>query len=423
MAARSIRPASRASPLAALRAPTLVLGGTVAAAVLGWIGLVISARLLGPHGYASLAVLWAFFFSVAGVLFGLQQETTRSVSRAKDLAQASLGISLLPAALLLTGVLCVLLLSTGALWAEAVLGSNWLVMLLIAALGFVSLTVQSIILGSLSAWRRWTSFVQISLASAVIRLAVLLAVCILVPTQSGLLLAIGSGSAAWLLWAGTSEVRAALMVRGDTSAGRYLRGTVSTMIGTLCAGLMASGFPLLVALTSRTPPSTSGGVVFAAMMLTRAPLLMPVNALQLMMIGHFVQHRDRLARSVTRVTVLALIPCTLAFCAAGTIGPWVLEVVLGREFALSAGALAGLVAASTLLVTLTVTGTAWIALGHQGYSAAGWFVATVVALLILSSDGTLLVRCIVSGIVGPMCGLAVYLMLAALRHARLPRWA
>ena len=62
------------------RSVLMVLVATALSAVSSFLVLLIVAPALGPAGYAVFAVYWAALFMVVGVLFGVQQETTRAVA-------------------------------------------------------------------------------------------------------------------------------------------------------------------------------------------------------------------------------------------------------------------------------------------------------------------------------------------------------
>jgi O-antigen/teichoic acid export membrane protein len=400
------------APLRRARAPAAVVASTVVAALMGWLLLVIGARLLGADGYARFAVFWAFYFALAGLLLGVQQETARSVSRAREVevsTGAPLGSRVLPPALLLVGLAAVALAATSPAWAPGLLGEDWLPVLALSIVGFLSLTVQSTILGSLAARQAWASFTSLTVAASAIRLAVVLAVCLLLPTDAWLVLGIASGSAAWVVFVASPEFRTALVAQGEGMPRKFVAGATSTMVGSLFSGLLATGFPVLVSLTSDVPLDATAGVVFAAVMVTRTPLLMPVNALQLMMITYFVRGRDALWHAAARIVALAVAMCVPFVLLAGVIGPWALELVLGPEFRVPGTELAWLVTGATLLVILTITGTALIAVDHHVASAAGWGAAVLVTCLLLGLDADLMGRTIVALIGGPAAGICVHL--------------
>jgi O-antigen/teichoic acid export membrane protein len=174
------------------------------------------------------------------------------------------------------------------------------------------------------------------------------------------------------------------------------------------------GFPVLLQATSRDLGAT-GGVIILAVTLTRAPLLVPLTAMQGNLIAHFVDNR-RLRALLTPALVLAGLG-TLAVVAAGLLGPWLLRTLFGPEYAATGALLAWLTAGAVTIAFLTLTGAATVAAAlHRAY-AVGWVSATVAAALLLLLPLDLQTRTIVALMCGPLVGIVVHLAaLGAIRR-------
>ncbi|SHW49091.1 membrane protein [Mycobacteroides abscessus subsp. abscessus] len=151
------------------------------------------------------------------------------------------------------------------------------------------------------------------------------------------------------------------------------------------------------------------------MTLTRAPLLVPLTAMQGNLIAHFVDNR-RLRALLTPALVLAGLG-TLAVLAAGLLGPWLLRTLFGPEYTASGALLAWLTAGAVAIAFLTLTGAATVAAAlHRAY-AVGWVSATVAAALLLLLPLDLQTRTIVALMCGPLVGIVVHLAaLSAIRR-------
>jgi hypothetical protein len=174
------------------------------------------------------------------------------------------------------------------------------------------------------------------------------------------------------------------------------------------------GFPVLLKATS-SDLGAAGGVVILAVTLTRAPLLVPLTAMQGNLIAHFVDQRTERLRALVGpaavVTGLGLLGVLLA----GLFGPWLLREGFGAEYRADGALLAWLTAAAVAIALLTLTGAAAVAAAlHRAYSA-GWVSATVASALLLLLPLGLQTRTVIALLCGPLVGIAVHL--AALARA------
>ena len=232
----------------------------------------------------------------------------------------------------------------------------------------------------------------------------------------GYLWATVAGAIAWLIMVIVSPATrdaARLLTPGGTAT--FLRGASHSIAAASASAVLVMGFPVLLKATSGDLGAT-GGVVILAVTLTRAPLLVPLTAMQGNLIAHFVDQRAErmhaLMKPAAAVTALGL----LGVLAAGIFGPWLLRSAFGAEYRADGALLAWLTGAAIAMALLTLTGAATVAAAlHRAYSL-GWVSATVVstALLLLPLD--LETRTVVALLCGPLVGIAVHL--GALAGAR-----
>jgi O-antigen/teichoic acid export membrane protein len=158
-----------------------------------------------------------------------------------------------------------------------------------------------------------------------------------------------------------------------------------------------------------------GGVIILAVTLTRAPLLVPLTAMQGNLIVHFVDERtDRLRALVVPAAIIGGIGA-VGVLAAGIVGPWLLRVAFGPQYDANSALLAWLTGAAVAIAMLTLTGAAAVAAAlHRAYSL-GWVGATVASGLLLLLPLPLETRTVVGLLCGPLVGIGVHLL--ALRRA------
>ena len=85
----------------------------------------------------------------------------------------------------------------------------------------------------------------------------------------------------------------------------FLRGAAHSIAAAGASAILVMGFPVLLKATSGDL-GAAGGVVILAVTLTRAPLLVPLTAMQGNLIAHFVDQRaERLRALVAPAAVVA----------------------------------------------------------------------------------------------------------------------
>jgi hypothetical protein len=176
------------------------------------------------------------------------------------------------------------------------------------------------------------------------------------------------------------------------------------------------GFPVLLKATSGDL-GAKGGVVILAVTLTRAPLLVPLTAMQGNLIAHFVdQGGARLRALITPAAVVIGLGLS-GVVLAGVFGPWLLREAFGAEYRADSALLGGLTTAAVAIALLTLTGAAAVAAAlHRAYSL-GWVSATVASALLLLLPLGLETRTVIALLCGPLVGIAVHLgALARMSH-------
>ncbi len=390
---------------------------TVLSALCGYAVLYLAARDLEPAGFSVFAVFWGAFGLFAGASNGLLQESTREVRQARQLAHVDEPRSSPIRVAALVGVASAAAIAgTSPLWSGHVFVESRALSVALLAAGLAGFCLHATLLGMLAGVDGWSQYGTLIVGDAAMRVTVAAATFVLGWGLVGYLWATVAGSVAWLvlLIASPSSRAAARRLTPGTTA-TFLRGASHSIAAAGASAILIMGFPVLLKATS-ADLGAAGGVVILAVTLTRAPLLVPLNAMQGNLIAHFVDQRaGRLRSLLTPVAVLAVLGAA-AVLVAGLLGPWLLRTAFGPDYQAPGALLAWFTGAAVMIALLTLTGAATVAAAlHRAY-AAGWIGATVASTLLLLLPVALETRTVVALLCGPVVGIAVHV--AAL--ARVP---
>ncbi len=395
---------------------TRVGTATVLSALCGYAVLYLAARDLEPAGFSVFAVFWGAFGLVTGAAFGLLQEATREVRSARH-TEVVEGPRTHPmrVAAMVGLVAAAVIAVTSPLWsAHVFVQAQWLSVALLSV-GLAGFCLHATLLGMLAGVNRWTQYGSLMVTDAGLRVVVAAATFVVGWNLVGYLWATVAGSVAWLiLLIASPATRAAarLLTAGGTMT--FLRGSSHSIAAAGASAILVMGFPVLLKATSGDLGAT-GGVVILAVTLTRAPLLVPLTAMQGNLIAHFVDQRTERLRALLRPATLVTGLGALGVLLAWVFGPWLLREAFGAEYRADGALLAWLTAAAVAIALLTLTGAAAVAAAlHRAYSA-GWVSATVASALLLLLPLGLETRTVIALLCGPMVGIGVHL--AALARA------
>ncbi|MGP6171510.1 lipopolysaccharide biosynthesis protein [Microbacterium sp. A204] len=389
----------------------LVLFATVVSGASGFVTLLIVAPVVGPVGYASFSLYWSALFMVVGVLFGVQQETTRAVSGlGQDPTEKNSGASVIRFAGVLAAAVLLLTVLTSIFWAEPLFGSgnaDWGIALAVGIASYVGVaTLNGVLAGS----GQWGGFAAIPIIDGVLRL-----VLVVIALWAG-----GDGAAlAWAVAlpfpvsvAAVAVARWSIVRSRSTVRESYRTFSLNasrTIVASTANAVLVTGFPVILSLVG-SDDRAALGVVVLALTLARAPILVPLTVLQSMLIARF-SASPATARRLMVTVLLGLAAVTPILAAvAGLWGEGVLVRLFGEDFAVSGALLAWLVVASGCLGLLTVTGARVLAAGRHNVFATGWVLACLLAIAaVVLTPGELGVRTVVGLVAGPLIGVVVHL--------------
>lgn len=410
---------------------TRVGAATVVTAICGYLVLYLAARFLEPAGFSIFGVFWGAFGLVTGAANGLLQQTTREIRLAllsgEDRAArsaATIGagpdstthpMRVAAGVGLVSGLL---IAGTAVGWARHVFVEHTVLSVLLLAVGLACFCLHATLLGVLAGDNRWTQYGALMVTDAGIRVAVAVATVLAGWGLGGFLWATVAGSVAWLLLLITSPAaRSAARLTAHERPSSFLRGASHAVAAAGASAILVMGFPVLLQATSGEL-GAAGGVVILAVTLTRAPLLVPLTAMQGNLIAHFVDERGHRLRALVSPVVLVAGVGAVGVTLAYLLGPWLLRVGFGEDYVTSGALLGWLTAGAVAIAVLTVTGAATVAAAlHRAYSL-GWVGATVAAAGLLMLPMELEHRTIVALLCGPLIGIAVHVAALAVSGRR-----
>ncbi|MBX3094066.1 MAG: hypothetical protein KF680_05925 [Cryobacterium sp.] len=406
--------------------PRYVAVGAVIAGVSGYAVILVAARLLGPADYVGFSVFWAALYVLIGFLFGIQQEVTRALrdSRARaapgtPVTTSAPHLPLVVVTVMLGVIAAGIAFATTPFWAPASLGERWLAFAVMLSVASVLAAVQFTITGTLGSLAAWRDFAAVVSVEGVTRVAVfLLAAWLIGGVEAMGWATVIAFAASWLWWLHPGA-REQLLRPIGAPLSRTLARFGQAMIAAGASGILINGFPALLAALAADVDAARLGVLILLVTLTRAPLMVPLTAFASVLVAYFVDRRGTvgvLARPLGIVVIATLAATALA----ALVGPPLLPLVFGEQYASDALTVGALTAASGGLAALTVTGAAALAADRHTAYVVGWLVAisssvALFAILPLEVEW----RVVVALLAGPLLGTIPHLVVLRKQPGRL----
>ena len=380
---------------------------TVFAAASGFVVMWIASWALDAEsGYNYFLAFWGLFFAATGLIDGITQETTRAVAASRETkARGTANPWKLGGAIgaALTGAA----LAAGAVGMARLVPSNPGAATGLLAFGLLSYAFQAVLSGILSGSGLWGRYAALVAMDSGIRLVLAVVVWAFGGGLVEFLVITVIGALSWILILALSPVHVTL----DVDRATFVRRVASAMVASGASAALITGFP--TAASAAFPAATSGAAVAAinnAVMLTRAPVLVPLQRFQSALVVRFVRQRGRVYQALA-APVAAILGVGLAgFAAAWAVGPWILRVAYKPELFVDGLTLGLLTFASAFMGMLMITGVAVLAQERHGFYVAGWLAATATAFAVLFLAPWGVTATVVAALfAGPVVGTLVHL--------------
>lgn len=417
--------APQKSTIAARQAASVGLA-SLASAAAGYLVIWLVPRVLSKADNAEFLAFWSALFLLFGLLGGLQTEIIRYVTTlGTDPSARPRGGTEQPRTVPLFAVVfgiavgvALVLVMTSLLWGRAVLGTHWVALVLVLACACVAFSVHAALAGVLSGRHLWGNFSALVASESSFRLVLVLIVGLLAGSTVGLAAAAAAGALAWVLVAVFSpQLRSAFSMPLTVPVRDFALKVSHASISTAASASLVVGFPILYRITTPADVYLASAPLLLAILLTRAPLMVPLGTFQSVAIAHFVRHRDRGLGALRPIALAITGVAVVGAMAAYFLGPWLMVLLFGPDYHVAPWILAGLTAAAAVLALLTLTGGMCVALNRHRVSSVGWVSAGALTLLFLLLPLDADLRAVVSLLMGPLLGVSIHTMALSRRIA------
>jgi len=400
-----------------------ILAATAVAGVFGYAIQLLAPRMLeSDYSYVGFSVFWSTLYLGVSAMSGVQQEVARATHPALDEPPSAV---LRTFTLWAAAAVAVASVVVAVLVHSAVLPGESAGLAAVLTVGLIGYLANAVLSGVLYGLRLWAPVAALIIVDVVIR-AVLVIAGFALQLSTGwlaLLIAVPFGASFALVWLWV-RWRVIGAFRLDVGFSRLVAHVAGTVGASAASGVMITGLPMLIGVTAAGAPAATIGSLILAISLTRAPIVIPVIALQSFLItAVFRGGRVRTAR------LLGLLGAALAIVGvlAGIgwlVGPALISWVSAGRFAVDGGMAAAIVASAGLIAAMCVTGPALIAARQHAENLVAWVAAgglTVLALVLPLGVETRVANAL---LVPPVAGLLIHVVfllrgstLAARRNA------
>lgn len=416
-------PAQEQPPLAAASPKTgngfiLIVAATGLVGIAGYLITVWVPNLIGFGPYATFAVFWAFIFLVAAALTGIQQEITRG-TQARIPGDTTRSGQAGKFALLAFVAVLVLVLGTAPLWQAAVFPDHGWALVVPLAVGAASYVPLAVLSGSLYGVSHWKALFALISIEGLLRLVLVILAAYLRPEAAvfAWAIAIPFPVAVLVVWP-FARAKVVGKTRLDVSLPQLTWNVARTIVAAAAMGLMISGFPLILQLTSPGVSVSLMGLVIATATLTRAPLIVVGMALQSFLIVFFRSRAAHFWRTLLMleagVVTLGLVLAILGYL----LGPAIFAFAFPREDVPANWLIGTFILSSALVGALCVSAPAVLSRNAHAAFSAGWITAALTTIGCLLLPLPFIEKTVLALLVGPAAGVLVHAVyLALVRNA------
>lgn len=385
----------------------VILAATALSGGAGYVlQILVPLWLKEPAEYLRFTVFWATVFLFVSMISGLQQEIARATrphaGDDKGVHTSKPGRTLSRVGQVMLIVILIVVAGFMLVGGRQIFGEAWLQLagaLALAVAGYIGVAILSGIFYGLGI------FGFAALTTVVDSMLRVLAV--LIPLAAGLGaipaaygVAVPFALTALLMWAvSRRSVHGTYQVEGNVRL--LLRGGLLAMLAALATGVLVSGLPTVLSLTSAELGEKALAGVILALTLTRAPLVIPLLALQSYLVVTYRRHSEASLRKAVLFVGASLVLTAALAIAVGAWGPWALTTVYGADFALDGIHLALIMVSGGVTAALCVVAPALLAKGFHARFLLCWVIAAVGTILALLMTAQSLSLSIIAISIGP----------------------
>jgi hypothetical protein len=392
----------------------------IASGVSSYVMLLVVAKHTTAAENATFLVFWSAISLGFGIFTSIQSDATRAAAvwanapaGETEVGEPSRGRPRLVMLIWAAGATSTLVvIASSPLWSGGLFLQAATALALVIGIGQLGASTSAAYNAVLVGHARHSVFALVILLDGLLRLAF---VSLVIVVGGGSLVAIAVAtmlpSFTWLIpWSVFRGTRAELR---RTRSDRDVRGTLTawgkTVLASVCNSALIVGFPVLASITSSRREFVDAAPILLTVVLVRGPLLLPLGAMQTVIIGHVASSpTGRL--TVPRVWVARILGVSVAVVAAAALaGPPLLRLVK-PDYIVSAPAFGGIALGSVLLAVFTLVSTVVLGRGRHSQNLVGWGVALAAVFAVLASPMPFEQRIVASTMVGPLAGMAVHLL-------------
>ena len=409
--------------MTAERAPTglrSILIATVVTGLLGYAIQLLAPVLLGDDAsYVTFSVYWSTLYLCIAALSGVQQEITRA---ARPVADEPPTPVLRQFTLIAIAAVLVLVTVLELLFGGTILPGPTVLLAGALGIGVVGYLLVAVLSGVLYGLHMWSAVALITILDAGVRaLLVIGALALgLSPEWIAVAVSLPFGLAFLAVWLRTrSDVVGAF--RLDVRLRLLLAHTLGTVAAAASLGLMMNGLPMLLGLTARGSEHAVLAGLILAITLTRAPIVVPLLALQSYFISIFRGGGLEMLRRILLALFAAAVAVLVLTAAAWLIGPWIIGFISGGRFEITAAMMAAITASAGLVALMSITGPALVSQRHHTPYVAGWILAAVLSVALLLVALPLDQRLALALLIAPAVGLLIHVIALLCIGSQTPR--
>lgn len=380
----------------------------------------LAARSLTIEDNKDFLVFWSLTSLVFATLLGVQQESARLIgshhlSKGNSASVPSQRTYNPLVVATWVGLTCALIFAAlTPVWIGTVLpAGDWRTVLLITLVTAVY-ACHVYCIGAMAGTRSWTEYALLISTGGIFCFLCTLLVSVVGGSLLAFQLSFLATAFLWLIFVAFSpRVRSATRLRLVGRPGAAYRSMLLAVGTAVAMAAMSTGFPIFLEATSSKAETESDALLAAIILgisITRAPIMMPLQAFQGVAVSYFLAHAQRPTAALLKPVGALLALGAVGAGAAYLLGPWLFDEIYEKYAGQLDGAfLAALTFAAALLAVTTLSGTAALAMGAHRIYLAGWVVTVVVAFGCLLLPLDLETKTIVALMASPVIGAAAHL--------------